>query len=95
MQIMIVDGSFFIMSFVMFRHVNFFPSFIVMCTHSKHYKTSNVHIIMCVLYETMIEKVFWTKKEFEFFLNIYFFDMYFNNLIKLYGSHHYYVAQVI
>jgi len=91
---MTFDGSFFIMTFVMFRHVNFFPPFIVICTHSKHYKTSNVHLIMCVLYGTTIERVIGPKENSSFFLK-YFFDMYFNNLMKLYGSHHYYVTQLI
>jgi hypothetical protein len=58
---MTFDGSLFIMSFVMFRHVNFSPSFLVICIHSKHYKTGNVHLIMCVLYETTIERIIGPK----------------------------------
>ncbi len=84
-----------------------FLPLIMVCIHLKCYITNDVHFIMCVfMWKEMIEKFNEPKIErcniifnvfpmyFCFWFKTYF-DMCFDNLTKIYASHHYYVTQPI
>jgi hypothetical protein len=98
------DGTF-CHEFFMFGHAHIFFFFIVVCIHLTCYTTSDVHLIIYVLYEKKQLKIS-VKQRMKviifssmfflcIFLVIIYFDMIFYNLIKIYASHHSYITQAI
>jgi len=87
-------------SFYIFEHAHFHLFFIVICIHLRCYIISDVHPIMCALCDKkwlkdLVDK---KRKDLIFFLMIFFkflFLIFFNNWIKIYALHHYYIAQAI
>ncbi len=106
MQIVIFDGAFFNHEFYIFGHAHILFSIIAVCIHLKCYTTNDVHLIICTLCEEIIETMNGPKKKmyyspkfssFCFFKILVkkYFDMCFDNLIKFYASHHYYIQLVL
>ncbi len=77
----------------MFGHTHIFFSFIVICIHLRCYITNGFHFIMYALGEKKQLKYLVNQKKKDmmffsmFFLCFFFFDMCFDNLIKIYASH--------
>jgi hypothetical protein len=51
------------MSFLCFAHAHIFLFFIVVCIHLRCYTTSDVHLIMCIIWKETIENFIEPKNE--------------------------------
>jgi hypothetical protein len=82
----------------MFEHAHIYLFFIVICIHLRCYIISDVPLIMCALCDKkplkdLVDK---KRKDLIFFLMFfYLFLIFFNNWIKFYALHDYYIAQAI